>query len=640
MQNGGKRREVAPGLRRRMHPGWPVMVALLAAAGNFNAVWNHFYSGVPKLFDTGWYAALVHRQTPLMLNPGSVVFGPIGESFHETHFSPALWLFSLPGYLFKTGPVVWLGIVEASKHLLLVLGVWATLRRLLRSGWPGPDREPFWAVIILILAPFSGVMLAGSAYPHFEIWLVPGAMVFLILLFRGHYGWASVAMGATVLVREDMGFHLFGLLLIAAMVRVRERRRLDREIRVWLGFACAGFLWSCLAIGFMVVFFRGDSAFGRIYLGEPPLAHLNIDLLIRRSAYLLLNRAYIWGPLLVYGIWALRSRRLWMLVGYAAFFPWFLLNFLAYQEVAATFSLYYSFPFALAALWPLPALLVFGEKPSGRPRLAWIAAALAVSVAGYMAGAEWRPLLRDMVMPRMVDREAIDEAVSTMTEAVKDGKTVAVDDAVAAFDADAFSNDHLFGQTPEGVGRVALFANGRSVQIAWETALSLRYSYRAGRTSVVILSNQPLQSPHLRQLSGHPESVLAFTRPSVPDFAWREARTAKGFRTISTGPEWFLPGPNPWEVCFLLSIESIEEAGRPVAICEVVVDGGQRVLASERISADDPAGQSRRFERTLRFELPRKISGGIEFRVWAADGTRGRIEDIRLRPVETAKEED
>ncbi|HEY0946620.1 MAG TPA: hypothetical protein VGD81_15180 [Opitutaceae bacterium] len=631
------------------------LAGALAAFVNFNVIWNHFYDGVPQLFDTGWYAYLVHQNAPLLANPPTVAFNSINGSFYSTHYSPLLWLFSLPTYLLPVSPVVWLACLEALKHGGIAALSWCCIRAI---PWQrGPlARKPgnagatpalpiaALAAAVVLLAPFHGILLACIAYPHFETWFVPLALGFFWMLFRGKILPASLFFVAALLVREDVGFHLCGLLVVSSAAMCLARRQCDREIARWLGFAAAGFAASCSAVVLMKLLFPGDDAFTRVYLGDPPFAHLRWPRIAHILTVHFEQRGYIWMPVVVYALWAATSRAWWVLIGYAAFVPWFLFNFCAATINPATLSLYYAYPFAFALLWPLVGRLGFDGASRPARVLAWTAAAFAVSIAGYVAGDDnpWRALARSMAFPRSEARPALEAVTGDLAAARARGEVLSVDDAVAGLAPGSFDTRNLFGQSAPGVTLAGYFSNGRSRKIAWETTRSLPFHYEVPGTPVAIVSKELLSWPYLRLVSTEAGSVLPFLANPASRLAWTPSTEGADPRVVCDGPDhWYLWSGETWSATIMLSLTPLEAAAARDAtlVCEVLAHGANdtRVVAKAEIPWPAARAEGHRdriqISRTLGFIVPGTEGSDIAVRIHAPRGTAGQVKDVVLRPI-------
>lgn len=489
-------RAAPPRNQRNRLPPLLAPVAALAAWVNFNVVWNQFYRGVPALFDTAWYAHLVFRSAPILKNPAAVRFGTIGPDFFATHFSPLLWILSWPSWLVPLQPVEWLAILEASKCLLVVAAIWMALRAIADRANSFSTAQSFGAAAVLLLGTFNGPLLACIAYPHFETWFLPAALAFLVALFTRRIPSAVMFFGLALLVREDIGLHLAGLLLVAAVAR---RLTSGNWPRAWLVFACAGLIWSTCALLLIHRVFPGDSAFQRVYIGDPPFAQIRINVLTRRLAIYAGQRAYLWLPAVAYVLWALWTRAWWVLLGFIAFIPWALLNFFARSDGAATLNLYYVFPYTLALLWPLAGWLAFGNHThrSG-PDLCWMAAGLTLSIFGFFRSIpDDVNFVRDALIPQTGTRGALHSTAVRLVAARASGAAVGVDGATAALAPDSFDNHNLYWQCPDQLDFTAFFANGRMVDFGWSQLLRLPHRYAVEGTPLVVGSVRPLNWPDL-----------------------------------------------------------------------------------------------------------------------------------------------
>ncbi len=480
------------------------LAVLLAGAAHFTLIWNHFFRDVPYLFDASWYGDLVYRSSPVLENPPSVVFALIGPIFYSTHFSPGLWLMSLPSWLLPVSMPVWLAVVEAVKHAAIPLVVWLIVRRLRAGAAPEPEAGAAGlnagaTALIVLLAAFNGVLLACNVFPHFETWFVPLALGFLLALHRGKLVLAGACMAGAVSIREDMGFHLCGLLLVMAVIRGWRPWTIpgEPEIRRWVGFAAAGFAASVAGLLIMRLGFPGDRAFARVYLGEPALSHVNATMLAERLRLYWDERAYLWAPALVCGLWAAWRRSWWPLIGYIAFVPWALLHVLAASVYAGALASYYGFPYALALLWPLAGALFFARRERAGPTLGWAAAVILVSIAAFPRGNDLGRAAAAMRSPELGTRAPIEALVAHLTDAYAQGAGVSVCDAVAAQAPRAFSNRNLFFQDEREVQIVAYYSNGRQVREAMDVGGDMPFRHRVVGTPIIVASVVPLDWPWL-----------------------------------------------------------------------------------------------------------------------------------------------
>jgi uncharacterized membrane protein len=621
---------------------WATLAVALAGWANFSVIWNEFYRRTPQLFDTGWYAHLVYRNSPLLENPPPVVFATIGPLFYSTHFSPGLWLLSLPSYLLPVGPQVWLGLLEAAKYGLVAVVVWLAVRALLNADHRpagGASGAAIFAPTILLLAPFNGVLLASSAYPHFESWFIPAALAFFLALFRRHYAWAVPPFLAALTIREDMGFHLAGILLIAILAAVWQVRRWESRFKAWILFTAAALTWSCGAILLMKVVFPGeDDAFRRVYVGDPPFAHLTWSRVQWQLGVLFERAGFLWLPLLTYGAWATLSRSWWVLIGYLAFLPWFALNVSARSLAPATLGLYYSFPYAIALLWPLVGWFAFARERDRVGRaLGWVSAAIALSIVGYVRGHDFSALMRNMSAPALAGKVGRDAALRHVLAAQQRGTPMLVDSCFSALAPHRFTADQLIGLGSTPAELVVFFRTSPQADVAWFTARPLSHWYRLAGTPIIVASAAPLDWPEAEELSARAGSLRAFLNGPAVGRSWSASSDSPSSQIAARGPKWYCHPPGPWRATFALQASTDAGAGDSAIRCEVVMDNGNTVLASIEIPAMEFSTAPRRIERVVEFHAPLLQPAGIQVRVSAPRASFVRVDDISLLPVPSSR---
>jgi hypothetical protein len=343
---------------------------LLAAAAafwfNFNYILNHFLHG-PYLYDTGWFAGIVYHPTWDLIGPPAAG-GNV--SFYNTHISPMLLLLGLPSYwLPDILPVYYAKVIGVVYGTLGLAGTLAGEPLTRAWGWRGPIA----AGLVGLGLAFSGLSLAAIGYPHFEPLYAGLAVLFLALLFRGQWRWAALPFGLALLVREDCGLHLFGILFLLYLCTwpvpsLRPWRRL------LLGFALVGLAYSLVVISWQKTFYHGDNALQRIYLGQPAYAHVTATLIKQRLVYYFRSNPCILAPGLLLAMLAAWRRSWLLLAGVTAMLPWVAFNFLAKSDDAAELVTYYSFPLLVMLIWPI---LIYPLDPrSAKPGAALAAGGL------------------------------------------------------------------------------------------------------------------------------------------------------------------------------------------------------------------------------------------------------------------------
>jgi hypothetical protein len=351
------------------------------------AVLNIFYT-TGDMRDPGWLAFITwHNGWRLRGPPGFP--GP----FFSEHVAPILWLTNAVSFVVPLGRYDYYAAVIASSHALFAAGVYAAwqLTEVRRSA-----AGPLLGVPVALAAAFSAVGVISLGLPHFEMAIPAFALWFFIFLAKRAYLGAAAWFAVCLAVREDAGFHLFGILMLWAGVTIWTKRRLTREVRLLLGFAVAAFCYSAVAFAAKQVWFPDGDILWRSYLGYQPLHHVTASFVLDRLRYFLTDRTYVTLPFLLSIAWAWFSRNPLLPVGYLATAPWLVLTILAVHPTPGVLAYYYGFPFWLALAWPLVAMRIRREANDRRAAHWPYALLLLASLVGWQRD-------RLVVYPLMAD---------------------------------------------------------------------------------------------------------------------------------------------------------------------------------------------------------------------------------------------
>ena len=158
-----------------------------------------------------------------------------------------------------------------------------------------------------------------------------------------------------LIVREDGGLHLaiiVGLLAIWRWHLTRSWRAARSEAIL----AAVALLGSVASLGVQEALFEdGVDQLHQVYLGTPPLAHIDWAFLGHRIYRLGQNRSYIYVPFLVSLSMAVLRRDSLLALGALAGVPWVLLALVAYSPIAGELMSYYGFPLMVGLCWPMVA---------------------------------------------------------------------------------------------------------------------------------------------------------------------------------------------------------------------------------------------------------------------------------------------
>jgi hypothetical protein len=222
------------------------------------------------------------------------------------------------------------------------------------------------AAVGAVLFYLSGPVSGGAWEPHQEIASALFTIAFFLALaaHRHRAAWTMLVLNAAV--REDCGL-LLALPLLALWLCNRWSGRsegLGGEHRKLLIYAGSSALISIAVFAVKRVFFHQVDIINDFYFGPDPFSHLSWILIVARFKYTLVDLQFVWMPGLVLAAAALWLRDWRLLVGWAAFTPYWLVNFVSKGDFNAQLISYKPFPFILTMVWP--ALIALTEPGLNR----------------------------------------------------------------------------------------------------------------------------------------------------------------------------------------------------------------------------------------------------------------------------------
>jgi len=307
--------------------------------------------------------------------------------------------------------------------------------------------------------------------------------------------------------REDAGFHYVAVLGLLVTLNLAYGVPLRQQRTEWT-FALAALFYAVAAMAVQRLLFPDTSAFVRVYLGDPPLAHLSAALLAQRMLSFVVGLPYILYPALGACIWAVRARNPYIVLAFVAGIPWLLVHMLAKSPLAGMLASYYAFPFLVALAWPLIAVLRQGQ-PTGNASsvIVGFAALLALSffpgIGTHDPGrlplpqAFWDP-------PSVARQAATDRAVAAISAARPMLGRLLVDNSIAALAPNAFAerevpflqgNETAPSEAIASPDAVVLFAEGYDAQRlrAIADAAGLTRHYAMPGTQIRLAARQRLE---------------------------------------------------------------------------------------------------------------------------------------------------
>ncbi len=313
-----------------------------------NYIVNQFYVSGSQV-DTYLYSTLFWHCDLMQNIPGNYVRG----SYLRLHFSFFSLIPCAVSHILPVERIAYLGSVMGTLHAFLG----SVMMLLLHLLWP---QRSAGAVFLKALAGFAFSLnicaQAVLSQAHVELAAPPLLLLFLLALVLRKHVAAGLALILAFSVREDVGFHLFGLMfLVLAVDWVRGLR--GREQATWAIYALIAFAYSVFAFTMMRYAIKDYGNLTNVYLGSNWFSHLTYEKMAGRLTLYLNERSWIWISWLVAGAWAVVARNPYIVLGYAAFIPWILLSFIAKSSAAGNLSMHYGYPFLLAGAWPFIAIM-------------------------------------------------------------------------------------------------------------------------------------------------------------------------------------------------------------------------------------------------------------------------------------------
>jgi len=326
----------------------PIVAAVAVAYMHFNFIQDHFATGAYR--DAGWFVHLVFRSSILLENPRLTML-QYGSTFYSAHISPILFLLSLPSYVLPFNRISNIGLVFGLQSALLVLsGAMAVLALRLQIR---PILLGALAALAGVTLYFSAQSLLAVSFPHYEPVFAALAILFFVAYATGRHIWAAFLFALVLAVREETGFHIFGVIFLLILYeRFIDKAGWER-LRGLAIYGLVGFAYSSLCVLAHRHFFPGGGLFEWTYTGEPPYAHLTREFFIERLGLVIVHRLDLVFGLAATAVLAYACKRPQYLLGYAAFLPWAALNVLAIREAPGKLHLHYGYPFVLALAWPI-----------------------------------------------------------------------------------------------------------------------------------------------------------------------------------------------------------------------------------------------------------------------------------------------
>lgn len=420
--------------QRRRRAGLVLLVAAIPALllffGVANFILNHFFVRAPYLLDSGLLSGIAYRSGALQAVPEVAM---TATSFYQVYFSPIVSVFSGLSYLFPVHRIEWFAFVQGLVFFPLGMAVPLLGTRLGRDTLL--RRLP---TLFIAAATFSfgGLVLWMVGYPHYEA-ATPGLIcLMLVSVVTGRNRSAWLFLGLAASVRQDSGVHAalalapLWYLSWRGVQMIPSRRRLLTMIGVAVGTTVFGIVVQKL-------FFDTFDRLRDVYLGTPTYGHLDGALIVARAKRFFEICQVIYYPFLATALLSILRRDARYLLGWAAAGPWFVFNFIAFDDQKSMFTAYSVMPFLVSVFW----IYLYGAflaRPERR-FLPWVleivfALVCVASTLGMHRGAAaaLKFTVAEMAIPRARDRAAVHGFVEALDTHRSDFGELSVDYAVSA----------------------------------------------------------------------------------------------------------------------------------------------------------------------------------------------------------------
>lgn len=363
------------------------IITILLFILTFLYVYSRFYYGSAQ-GDGPLISNLIYKQG---INPMFVPYPSISGSFYQTHFSPIFSILSLISYITPFNRIEYFAIFQSFSSAILGATSFALLYSYyMPSSFKSCSDTKYrirCVVAILCLSFFlsiNSINLKILEHDHFENWIPILSILFLYLWLKQEQRWSYLVFILLLIIREDAGFHFFGMIFLTVLYKYYLRKDFDKKLFI---IGIVAFLYSCLAIYIQKKFFPGDNAFTRVYIdfnNAKWLQEFYQDGKLRESILTFFNTQFdIYIIIVLQVIWSIVSRNFYILLGLISCIPWIALHFFAKGSHAIGLGFYTSFPVMITLFYPLFAHFYFRKSVSEKLKydtLKWKAFVVVISL--------------------------------------------------------------------------------------------------------------------------------------------------------------------------------------------------------------------------------------------------------------------
>tara|TARA_Y100001968_G_scaffold36629_1_gene28094 strand:+ start:4768 stop:6318 length:1551 start_codon:yes stop_codon:yes gene_type:complete len=318
---------------------------------------NHFYINGAAIWDTGWFAHLISNPSIGLGNPKVI----LSNSYYDTHFSPALGIYSIISPFKSFSLVTQLGIFIGLCNCLNFPLIYIALKNNLKL------QDKYYYLLGVYIFSLIFTLLSEPErlvrFPHFEIVIITliGYSLIFFCQRRNLLTWFPLILSLGF--REDAGFHIsiiyltiyIYLILMNNKISAFNNSKFYQDLSGKL--SLFGTISSIVIIKMKTIFFKNDNAFTRVYSGEDFYSHLNLEILKNQLIEFLHTQKtegyWLIIPFAIFIALFLLTKNILYILGYISVAPWFLIHITAISPVASRLQAHYGFPFLIGILIPI-----------------------------------------------------------------------------------------------------------------------------------------------------------------------------------------------------------------------------------------------------------------------------------------------
>jgi hypothetical protein len=325
---------------------YAVLVFAVTFLLHYNYLINTYYHFGAAYNDAGILSQIVWRSDWKLTPP--LFF--VNYSFYGVHVTPIFNVLNALSYFVNTHMAEFYSTFIAATYASLALTLFYIISRcvILRNHW-----QIAGVALLCALFGFNPIIMNGIWIGHFEYAIPLGILLFVISYTQGFRWGTLVAFVFTLSIREDAGLHLVAVLGLVGLLKVYQQRSFSAA-KHEIVYSLIALIYSGLAMWLSLAsrnYF--GSTFQDIYSGKPPFAHISWTMLWERLSLISTEHIYLWSGFLLTVVVTIKSRNPYMLIGYAAYIPWFIMNWIAVNPNTGHLYAYYAFPFITSLAWPL-----------------------------------------------------------------------------------------------------------------------------------------------------------------------------------------------------------------------------------------------------------------------------------------------